>query len=240
VGWNEHRRINVETAGGTVLSENQELHWGKEVAGDLFYYLSSRFAISAGAGYISGRVNDVAETVVGEVKAFNIHDFKVRAVPIRVGAAYFLPVFPKSRISVGAGLGYYFAKFDRFYRREPGTGYWIDSNMTGTGQGLGFYGVIGFEYSATKKIALVIEGTGRYSKISGIKGSRERVDSNNWSDSVEAPYYALDRERLPGMWFPVVNIADPAPSGEGTRNVRDAVLDFSGFSIRVGMKINLF
>jgi hypothetical protein len=239
VGWNEQRRMNVEAAGGSVLSENQELHWGKEGAGDLYFYLSSRFALSAGAGYISGRVTDTAETIVGSVRARNQNDLKVRAVPIRLGAVYFIPLFSKGKVFAGAGLGYYFTKFDRFYRREPGDGYWIDSNMTGTSQGLGFDGVIGFEYSLSKKIALVVEGTGRYAKIGGVEGSRERVDSNNWSDSIKAPYYALERERLPGIWYTVVNIADPAPSGEGTRNVRNAVLDFSGFAVRVGLKINL-
>ena len=123
VGWNKHRRISVEAAGGTVLSENQELHWGKEAAGDLIYYLGSRFALSAGTGYIHGRVADSADTIVEGVEASIVHDFKVSAVPLRFGTAYFWPVFSRARILAGAGLSYYFTKFDRFYRRDPGTGY---------------------------------------------------------------------------------------------------------------------
>ena len=240
VGWNEQRRMSVEAAGGTVISENQELHWGKEMAGELIFNLNSRFAVSGGIGYIYGNVADTAETIVDGVTALNVHDFKVRAIPLRAGGYYFFPIAPKMQISLNAGLGYYFAKAERFYRREPGDGYWIDSEGTGTGGGIGFDGGIEFEYSISNNVSILIGGYGRYAKISGIEGHRERIDSNNWSDSIDGNYYALERERPPWGWFPVVNIATEAPSGAGTRNVRDAHVNFSGFTIRLGLKIKLF
>jgi hypothetical protein len=240
MGWNESRRMSVEAAGGTVLSENQELHWGKEITGELIFNINSRFAVSAGAGYIYGKVADTAETIVEGVTALNIHDFKVSAIPLRAGGYYIYPIAPKMRLSIGAGLDYYFAKFKRFYRREPGTGYWIETDMNGASGGIGFDGGIGFEYSLSKNVSVVIEGYGRYAKISGLEGNRERVDSNNWSDSLDGKYYTLERERLPWGWFQVVNIATTTPSEAGTRNVRDAELDFSGFSIQLGLKIKLF
>jgi hypothetical protein len=240
VGWNEQRRMSVEAAGGTVISENQELHWGWEIAGEFIWNLDPRYAISAGIGYIHGNVTDSAETMVDSLTASNIHDFTVKAIPLRIGGYYFFPIAPKLRLSLNAGLGYYFAKFDRFYRREPGDGYWINSEMTGTSGGIGFDGGIGFEYSISKNVTILIEGYGRYAKITGFEGNRERNDSNNWSDSIDGNYYALERDRQPWGWFPVVNIATTAPTGEGTRNVRDATLDYSGFTIRLGLKIKLF
>jgi hypothetical protein len=240
VGWNKQRRMSVEAAGGTVLSENQELHWGKEIAGELIFNLNSRFAVSGGIGYIYGKIADSAETIVGGVAASNIHDFKTRVIPLRVGGYAFFPLAPKMRLSFGAGLGYYLTKVDRFYRREPGDGYWIDSEGKATGGGIGFDGGIGFEYAISSSVTIFIEGTGRFAKISGLEGKRERNDSNNWSDSIDGKYYALERERPPWGWFSVVNIATTAPSGAGTRNVRDAAVDFSGYTIRVGLKIKLF
>lgn len=240
IGWNESRRKSVEAAGGVVIRENQALHWGWELEGELILHLGSQFAVGFGTGYINGKVADTAETLVDDITALNIHDFRVKAIPLRAKGYYFLPISPKVRIALGGGIGYYFARFTRFYRREPGTGYWIDSNMEGNGAGLGVEGGISFEYTLRDNVSIFIEGSGRYAKIGGITGKRDRIDSNNWSDSIEGAYYYLERERSPGVWYPVVNIATTAPSGEDTRNLRDAQLDFSGYTIKIGVKIRLF
>lgn len=240
LGWNDSRRKSVEAAGGTVISENQALHWGWEMEGEFILHLGSRFAVGFGTGYIHGKVADTAETLVDDITALNIHNFRVSAIPLKAKGYYILPISPKTRIALGGGLGYYFARFTRFYRREPGTSYWIESTMTGNGAGLGVEGGISFEYAIRSNMSIIIEGSGRYAKISGVTGKRDRIDSNNWSDSIEGSYYALERERSPGEWYPVVNIATTAPSGEGTRNVRDAEIDLSGFTIKVGLKIHLF
>lgn len=238
--WNATRRRTVEAASGVVISENQELHWGGEISGDFFYYLSPGFALSVGTGYTFGKKADSAETRTGGITGLNTMDTNVSAVPIRAGGTWFIPVSKRARISLSAGLGFYFAKFDRYYRRESGDGYWINSDFTGKGEGVGFDGGVGFEYSISNKVAIVIEGYGRYARISGIEGTRARNDSNGWSDSIEGSYYGLEREREPNIWSRVFNIATEPPGGEGTRNVRDGVIDFSGFSLRIGLKLGLF
>lgn len=238
-GWNDSRRKSVEASGGTVISENQPLHWGWEMEGEFILHLGHHYAFGLGTGYIRGKVADTAETLVDETRALNIHDFRVSAIPLKAIGYYILPLSPKTQIVLGGGLGYYFARFTRFYRREPGTGYWIESDFSGNGSGFGFEGSISLEYVLKKNISIIVQGSGRYAKISGITGTRDRIDSNNWSDTIEGKYYTLERERAPGEWYPVVNIDTMAPSGEGTRNVRDAAIDLSGFSIRIGFKIHL-
>ncbi len=238
-GWNDSRRKDVEAEGGKVISENQPLHWSLEMEGEFIYSLSSRFAVGLGTGYIHGKVDDSAETLTDSITVLNFNNFKVSAIPLKTKAYYVLNVSPKARISLGGGVGYYFARLNQHYRREPGTGYWIETDMTGKCSGFGAEGSISFEYAVKSSLSVFIEGLGRYARISGVTGTRERHDSNNWSDSIEGSYYALDRERS-GEWYPVVNIATEAPSEEGTRNVRDAILDFSGFTIRAGLKIRLF
>lgn len=240
VDWNKTRRRSIEGAGGTILKESQPLHWGGEFIGELLYNFDNSFTVSIGIGYIRGSHTDSAETLLDTVTGKNDHDTRVSAVPVRIGGVYSIPISNKTRISLGTGLGYYCSKFEKFYRREPGDGYWINSDFSGKGGGLGFDGTIGFEYSVSNNIALVVEGQGRYAKVSGISGSRDRIDSNGWSDSIVGDYYTLEREREPGIWSRVFNIAEEAPSGEGIRNVRDGVIDLSGFTIRIGLKIGLF
>jgi len=163
--WNSSRRRSVEADGGSIIKENKTLHWGGEISGDVLCNLSSRFALSIGVGFLSGRQKDGAETLRDTVTGKNTIDTKVSASSIRAGGFYYIPMFSQARISLGAGLGYYFAKFDEFYRREPGDGYWIDSDFDGKGGGLGFDGTVGFEYSVSKNIVLVVEGYGRYAKV---------------------------------------------------------------------------
>jgi hypothetical protein len=239
-GWNESRRKSMEAAGGMVISENQPLHWGWEMEGEFCFHLGSQFSVSLGTGYIHGKVADSAETLADETRAKNFQDFRVRAIPLKAKGYYILSLSPRTQIALGGGPSYYFTRFKRFYRREPGTGYWIESDFSGNGSGFGLEASVSLEYLLKKHISIIIEGSGRYAKISGITGTRDRIDSNNWSDAIEGSYYTLERERSPGEWYPVVNIDTMAPSGEGTRNVRDAAIDLSGFSIRLGIKIHLY
>ncbi|MFC2166035.1 hypothetical protein ACFLT2_13695, partial [Acidobacteriota bacterium] len=179
-------------------------------------------------------------TLAGVTTGSSTTNLKAKAIPVSVGVYYFLPVSSKSRFSLGAGVDYYFTSFCRDARRENTSPYWIETNFTGSGDNFGFHGGIGFEYSVSKNIAIIIEGFGRYAKISGFEGTRTRADSNNISDSFEGKYYALERFVWSSEWLTRAAINSEPPSGADVRNVRDNEIDFSGFTIRIGLKIRLF
>jgi hypothetical protein len=50
-------------------------------------------------------------------------------------------------------------------------------------------------------------------------------------------YYELD---TPYGWLPYIEISSGVPGGANKRNVRKATVDFSGFTVRIGVKIRLF
>ena len=157
-----------------------------------------------------------------------------------MGICYFLPVSSKSRISLIAGADYYFSSFSSSGYRENDTPYWINSDSTGSGGDVGFHGGIGLEYSISNNIAIVIGGFGRYAKISGFEGTRDQNDSNGWSDSTEGKHYYFEQVVSTGEWISLTSFGTVPPSGENVRNVRDFEIDFSGFTVRVGLKITLF
>ncbi len=242
-GWEDYNRKNMDFLGGSSTGEYQELHLKTEMRGDFILYLNPRFGISAGIGYISSRVGEDSSkliTTLGETTTTNTIGMKISAIPVNIGICYYFPLFSKARLCIGAGTGYYFANFSRDYRRENNTGYWIDTEMDGKGSGIGFSGEIGLEYALSESIALMFETNGKYAKISGFEGTRDRVDSNNWSDSLQGSFYYSKRERPPHGWFPAVNIDTMTPAGPDVCDVREAQVDFSGFSIRLGLKIRLF
>jgi len=240
-GWTHLRKISAEATGGTFSSDSNHFDRGWELGGEIVYSLSSRIALSGGVGYITGENSSEDMTAVdGVITGFNTTNLKAKTIPVSVGIYTFLPVSSKSRFSLGAGVGYYFTSFTRDARRENNSSYWIETSFKGSGGDLGFHGGIGFEYSVTRNVTILIEGFGRYAKISGFEGTRTRSDSNNFSDSFEGQYFALERFVWTGDWQTRVSINSEPPSGDDVRNVRDLDIDFSGFSIRLGLKIKLF
>jgi hypothetical protein len=238
-GWDFLRKVSMENQGGTYAWEQDSLDWGWELAGELVFNLSSQFALSGGVGYITGKSTSKGTTSLAGVTTINETELKVKAIPVTVSLYYSLPVSTKSRFSLGAGVGYYFASFTRNYLNEQVGIYWIDANFKGSASDIGFHGGIGFEYDLSSTFAIVIEGFGRYAKISGFEGTRERIDSNNWSDLWEGNYYYSDRQHSSGTLLPRVSLSDPS-SIENAINSRDYETDFSGFTIRIGLKIKLF
>ena len=238
-GWDYLRKVTMENQGGTYAWEQNSLDWGWEMAGEIIFNLSSRFALSGGVGFITGNSNSKGTTVLEGVTTINETDLKAKAVPLTAGIYYFLPVSPKSRLSLGVGVGYYFASFSRNYVNEDVGIYRIDGVFKGSGGDLGLHGGIGFEYDLSKSVVIVIEGFGRYAKISGFEGTREQIDSNNWSDTWEGKYYYSDRQHSSDILLPRVNLTDPSSIGNAI-NIRDYETDFSGFTIRIGLKIRIF
>jgi hypothetical protein len=111
---------------------------------------------------------------------------------------------------------------------------------------LGFHGGIGMEYSLTKNLGLVLEVQGRYVKIKNLKGFIQSEDSHFigriskrkgylWSYKISEwdfrSYYNLDiSEEPPRGSIPEISISE----------VRKAIIDLSGFSLRIGLRIRLF
>jgi opacity protein-like surface antigen len=240
-GWTHQRKVSTEAAGGTLTSDPKSLDWGWEIGGELTFHLSSRFALSGGVGYINGKNSskDVS-SLEGVVTGTSTTNLDAKAIPVTLGIYYFLPVSQKSRFSICAGAGYYFVSFSRAGYREDNSPYWIDTDFTGSGGDFGFHGGIGFEYSMSDNVAIVIEGFMRSAKIKGFEGNRKRVDSNGLNDSLDGKYYYSERYVWTEEWLPRTPIGTEPPSGEDVRNVRDLEIDFSGYTVRVGLKIKLF
>lgn len=223
--------------------EFKKLHWGSDFEGDVIVYLTPQLGVSIGSGYIYGKKGKDAGKITGTRVPSSITDtstveMKASAIPIRLGAYYYLPVSSKNRFFLNGGVGYYFAKLSIAYRTV-----WNGSEYTkeqeASGKGIGFQGGIGFEYDISKNIAFMIEGQGRCAKIGGFEGNLEiRSPGLNTSEEGTLYYYEYQDTWTPTSgWYPTVRIEDQDPSGTDYRNVREAIVDFSGFTFRAGIKI---
>ena len=239
-GRSEWMRYLREQAGSIYNSELDFLDGGKEFDGQIVFYLSPNVALGVGAGYIDVQGFSRSTTTTEGVTGNSGTDYECSAIPVTFGFYYFIPVSPKIKFSVGAGAGYYFARFSADHRREDGDGFWVTNEREGTSGDFGFHGGIGFEYSLSQSISIVVEGVGRYAKIDGFEGIQNRADANGWRDSTEGSDYWVEYQQQGIQWFPRVIISAETPSNPDYKNVRSAVVDFSGFALRIGLKIKLF
>jgi hypothetical protein len=218
-------------------------HFGFEFDGDVILYFTPQFGISLGTGYIRGGTlfgsgNQVISS--SSTKETDNNDVAASAVPIKVGIYYtFSSIFApqgKSSSYVFAGIGLYSASYSHIENYTYQT-YYDNFTQKATSSGVGFYAGWGGESWINPNFAFIYELSGRYANIGGFSGTWQ--DNNNGttsSGSGKLYYYELSSA---GNWYPWASVLADAPSGSGYRNVREAKIDFSGVSFKVGIKINI-
>lgn len=166
-------------------------------------------------------------------------------MPFGLNLYYSIYSGSKLNVFINSGIGWYLGKMtenkienfiyplgdDNFKNR-----YWeVENNVS-----LGFQGGVGFEYSLKKNLALVVELKGRYLRISNLKGT-VKYETNFGSGLTLGDGGTLHFFRY-GYYY---DLDIPLPVGVCDANEieeieRPAVLDLSGFSLRIGIRIKLF
>lgn len=223
---------------GDDISEGEfkKIHFGLDLEGDVIFYLTPRFGISLGSGYIYGMKGKDINKIISGGQTFT-EEVKVSAIPVRLGVYYSLPLSSRFGFFLNGGVGYYFVKWSEAYRNEWSGG-WFTTEQEAKASGVGFHGGVGIELNLASNIALVLEGQGRYAKIGGFKGDEEfRAFIPDWGSSREGTLYYFEWLAWTENWYPMVDMSEEEPSGDRIRNVREAKVDFSGFTFRAGIKI---
>ncbi|MFQ5722421.1 MAG: hypothetical protein ACE5GI_08000 [Candidatus Aminicenantales bacterium] len=166
-------------------------------------------------------------------------------MPLRAGISYPLLALSIIQINVNGGVDFHFAKFSQNYKYEAilpsGDQLWYRNYIKAHQLFFGLNGGVELELSFTKNIALVVEAEGRFGKLRNMKGSIKHEHKyglgpyekgtlyffNRWDSGIEARYSEL-------------SVYKKKPKGLGRSNIRKAIMDLSGYSLRVGTKIKLF
>ncbi len=210
--------------GVTGEGEIEQIHSGLDLEGDIIFYLSPRLGISLGSGYIYGnKVKDANKVILsGFTYAYGM---KMSAIPVRLGVHYSLPMSSRIRIFLNGGVGYYFAKWSESIDWMAST-----TDQEAKASGIGFHGGVGLELKLASPIAFILEGQGRHVKIGGFEGKKLNF--------LEGNLYYYETSFMEN-WNPRVDIIDiDGFIPIGVRNLREAKVDFSGFTFRAGIKIN--
>jgi len=224
-GWS---KLNSEVFLSSLNQEGEieSLNMGFDAGGEIIFQFSRHLGVGIGAGYIHAARNSKAEFSNGILKIMRSKPI-ISAVPVKLGLYYFLPVGDRLNTYINAGPAFYFVNFDHKWNIDES----LVRNQSTSSSGLGFHGALGLEYQLTSRLSLLIEGSGRYCKMSGFEGNSSGNEGAS-TFSMDGTLYYVEFSTFPD---PVMYIKEEFPSS--FKSARQAEIDLSGIAIRGGLKI---
>jgi len=174
----------------------------------------------------------------------------VSAFDLKIGFSYRIemPFLPGLHIFANAGRHLTFAKYNvednwqstlRIAGMEFLNAYEKENSFTS--DALGFYAGLGVEYDVVKYIAVVCELEKIWSKVDGFKGSHyyklytDRDVLIHEDGTATLFYYETTQFALPDT-YPLLTGHIERPEGGLYRNIRQGELNFSRFSVKLGVR----
>jgi len=236
-GWAEWKKIEAkENKNWQVLSENvRNMHSGVNLEGELLFFITPRLSLGLGAGYLYSDLSETEAEVTVERPAGTVSQvfpMTVSAYPVILSCYYFIPLRNNLRLFFRGGFGYVWAKYvnregRKFLAATRYTYFELQKASASSSTAIGGFGLM---YDSDIGVHFFIEGTARLAKIRGFSGENEQ--------GIEGTlYYYEEYSSDPGFWQAQFKIMAEKPSGPDFRSVSEAVVDFSGFSAKIGFMI---
>ena len=225
-------------SGYSVKGSFAPAHLGPDAGFDLIWRLSPTLGIGIGAGYI-GAARESAMTFTG-ADGGTIQTVRPYfwAETVRLGIFKALPLSARLSLILNGGVGFYFARARAFWNVSEDAGYAevLDSDVERGG--FGAHGGLGLEYKASRFISLLVDLSGRYARFSGFTGSGTNVVNGDSMTTQGTFYYFEPLNADTGApVYSMVSVFSEAPAGDV--RIREAKIDFSGFSLRLGIAFHL-
>lgn len=241
----ESLRKSYRLIGQIQTLDNQAFDWEAEIRFNLTARIGFGIAVAApfhthnksSVTYTYGDRNTSTWTFKPEVRVF---------FPIRMSAYYTLSFIPRLSISIGGGVGVYpskiaqFIRWDETYQDEK---YWATWDQEAKRDfALGYHGTAALEYILNHRFAVIAEFQARYVKIGNFKGKEAGPDVWGGEYDVNGTlYFYSGRNTIIGTSYARLRIfEEPVPDDPSLVGLREAVLDLSGFSLRIGLRMKLF
>jgi len=228
----------------------QKFNSGWEGWGEVYVPLAPKLSLGLGCGYIQAKklentlANDYGRNRNPPIvyTLSYVLDTKVSAVPVTLSLSYVWGESDAIFLYATAGGGYYFGRWNNtinYNYQYISYRYAAKTAETASAGAFGFHGGIGLEWKIAGRFSLFFEGFGRYAKISGFEGNRiTTVQGSRTESTVHGTLYFYEHKYNAQYWETLLSIANGL-SGDNYRNVREAVVDFSGWTFRIGWMVRL-
>jgi hypothetical protein len=236
-GWAEWRKREAEGnenwlyLGQKISSLNSGIH----LEGELMLSFTSRIGISLGTGYIyadlqEGEAEVLAQRPTGIFS--QIYTITVSAYPLVLSGYYFIPLSSKLHFYVRGGGGLAWAKYvNREAKKfESAAKYNYFRLENASARGPIFVAGLGFVYETDVGVRFFLECLARTAKIQGFSGENQLEEKG-------ALYYFEEYVPELDLWQARYEIRAESPSGQNFRSVSEAMVDFSGLSVKIGFII---
>jgi hypothetical protein len=236
-GWAEWKKIEAkEKNNWQVLGENvRSMHSGVDLEGEILFFFTPRISLGLGAGYIYSDVNEAKAEVIVERPAgtqSQVFPLIVSAYPVTLSGYYFVPLSSNLRLFFRGGFGLVWAK----YVNREGSKYLAANKYNylelqkASASGSIILAGLGLMYDSDMGVRFFIEGTARLAKIRGFSGENEEGIKGTL-------YYFEEYHSDLDYWQAKAKIMAEKPSNPNFRSVSEAIIDFSGFSAKIGFMI---
>jgi hypothetical protein len=179
------------------------------------------------------------------------YDPKINVAFVRMNFYYTLISWKSINVLLHAGIGNYSGWMRQSIRYEfkPPTGsdFWIFEEWKAQQPfSPGIQGGIGVEIYLSKRVAISIEAQGHYARLSNLKGTDRWTGTGGFEDASKwqpgTLYYFSFWDDDIGARYSYFSIWKKPPDGSISEieDVRKAILELKGSSIKAGLKINLF
>jgi len=233
-GWADFWKANYPYIGHPYKAGTYNpVHLGINIGGDVIFKISPRFGVGLGTEFLMAkRTTNMTFQPDIDWDYFG----KPSAIPIKVSGYYYLPAGNRLKVVLHAGLGYYLAKarLESHVKPPNDIDYVIDSSASG----IGFHGGVGLEWELSTRLSLFVEGAGRYASFSGFEGTTTVTDSSG-SGSWKGKLYYFGATKSYIENYNYIDLLGGEPGGSGLKFKREAKVDFSGFSLRLGAVVRL-
>jgi len=236
-GWEERTLKEASLQPGWSLAGGPvpELHFGFTFEGELTFFLSSRFALGLSAGYVYAGLDeqDTLFSINQDSTTISVaRPTKISAYPVTLLGYIFFPLGSKFHLYLKGGGGIIQSKYvsREAVKLTAEAKFLYPVLDLAEARGSTYLGGIGFDYKFDASLGFFIEATVQSAKVEGFSGENQLGEKGD--------LYSFE-EYIPELdfWQDKMQILPQMPGGASVRSARKAMIDFSGFSVKIGVRL---
>lgn len=244
-----HNARLEDLAGSLGFHKTGELalpHRGLDSNGEIVLRISRPLEIGIGLGFLS-RAN--SHSLVSIEQSSSGARSSVRwttgawAIPLLLNAYYHVPISPRLSGFVKAGLGYYLANLKLTSEEEAellGVETWSQIISKGRDDALGCQAGLGLEYGISGRFFLFAEGGWRFVNFKNWSVTYDDASNSRRDATRTATWWSVEGLcRDTGKSYSGLVCSGREPTAGVYGKVRKAEINFSGWTIQLGLKIRL-
>jgi len=209
------------------------IHLSFVFGGEISFDMAPGISLVMGADFYSATAASQVNYLLPRTTDVYLTKPRFQAIPIRLGLA----LYPIRTFAIKAGISYTIARCGYSYSYSQDS---FSQEMAGEadGAGLGAWGGLALELPLSENFAFLVEAAGHFAQLSGFKGTGTYSDSNATAATEETgKLWAYDYTQAGRTISPLLLIRAQRPAEAYVENAREAKIDFSGASLKAGIKV---